>query len=130
LQRKNAKPPRGIEFSKIKDAVLGKQYELSLVFVDSRTSRRLNRTYRGKDKPTNILSFPLSKTHGEILIDLNRSKHEAPAFDMNFKNFVQFLFIHGLLHLKGMEHGSTMEKAERKFLKIFNIHGSIHYRRH
>ncbi|MHB0978135.1 MAG: rRNA maturation RNase YbeY [Minisyncoccota bacterium] len=114
---------------KIKEAVLGKRYELSLVFIDSKFSRRLNRIYRKKDRPTNILSFPLSKTSGEIFIDLVQAKKEFKKFDLTFSQFITFLFIHGLLHLKGMTHGSTMEKAERKFHKKFK-HVSLNFSWH
>jgi len=113
----------------IKDAILGKRYELSLVFVDSKFSRRLNRIYREINKPTNILSFPLSKTSGEIFIDLTQAKKEFKKFDLTFSQFITFLFIHGLLHLKGMTHGSTMEKAERKFYKKFK-HVSLNFSWH
>ena len=104
---------------KIKDGVLGKKYELSLVFTDSKLSRKLNKIYRGKNEPTNVLAFPLSKTSGEIFIDLTVAKQEAKKFDMSFKKFVHFLFIHALLHLKGMVHGRKMEQAEKKLLKKF-----------
>ncbi|MDB5266475.1 MAG: hypothetical protein JWN89_290 [Parcubacteria group bacterium] len=101
---------RGIPFEEIKNAILGKSYELSLVFCGDALSHRLNLTYRQKDKPTNVLSFPLTKDSGEIFIHLKLAKNE-----------VGFLFVHGLLHLKGMEHGATMEKAEQKFRKKFNV---------
>jgi probable rRNA maturation factor len=96
--------PRG-PFLKIKNKALGKSYDLSLVFVGNALSHKLNLSYRGKDKPTNVLSFPLSKTSGEIFIDLSLAKKE-----------VVFLFIHGVLHLKGMQHGATMEREEKKLL--------------
>jgi ssRNA-specific RNase YbeY (16S rRNA maturation enzyme) len=96
--------PRG-PFEKLKDKVVGKKYELSLVFIGNKDSHKLNLLYRGKDKPTNVLSFPLSKTSGEIFIDLSFKEHS-----------VIFLFIHGLLHLKGMQHGATMEREEKKLL--------------
>lgn len=105
-----------IPFTRLKNAVLGKKYELSLVFIDSAFSRRLNATYRGKNKPANILSFPLSKKTGEIFIDLITAKKEAKKFGMTFSKFVIFLFIHGILHLKGMKHGDTMDKAEKQLL--------------
>lgn len=114
------KLPR-LPFVDIKNSILGERYELSIVFCGSGLSKRLNRTYRGKNKPTNVLSFPLSKKSGEIVIDLVRSKKEAPQFDEKFVNFIGFLFIHGLLHLKGLDHGSTMESKERRFRKMFKI---------
>lgn len=112
-------PP--LPFQAIKDAALGKNYSLSLVFCGDKLSRRLNRTTRGKDKPTNILSFPLDKQEGEIFIDLQLCKRQAPSFERNFENFIGFLFIHGLIHLKGMDHGSRMESEEVRLRKQFKI---------
>ena len=111
------KLPR-LPFVYIKEAILGKKYELSVSFISARAQRVLNRDYRGKDSTTNILSFSLSKTSGEITFDLARVKKDAPLFDMSYREFLKFLFIHGLLHLKGYEHGSTMEKEEKKWLKL------------
>ncbi len=108
-------------FADIKNAVLGKNYDLSLVFIGNTRSRSLNRTHRGKDKPTNILSFELSNKSGEIFINLPLSRKESDMFDRSPDNFVLFLFIHGLFHLKGLSHGDTMEKAEAKMRKKFHI---------
>lgn len=106
-------------FAKIKETVLGKKYELSLVFVGDKKSQSLNKSYRGKNKPTNCLSFPLDKNSGEIFLNLGRAKKEASSFGQKFDDFTTFLFIHSCLHLKGMEHSSRMEKAEMKFFKKF-----------
>lgn len=108
-------PPR-VRFALIKDEVLGKGYELSLVFVGSAFSRKLNKNLRGKDKPTNVLSFELSKNSGEVFMDLSTLTKELKKFNMSYAKLVTYLFIHALLHLKGMEHGAKMEKLERKIL--------------
>jgi probable rRNA maturation factor len=110
-----------VPFLEIKNKILGEKYNLSLVFCGNRKSKELNRTYRQKDYPTNVLSFPLDKENGEIFITPSVAKKEAPKFNKTYKNFIGYLFIHGLLHLKGMEHGSTMDIAEIKFCKKFNI---------
>ncbi len=109
----------GVDFLPIKDSVLGKKYELSLVFVGDKKSQTLNNKYRKFNKPTNCLSFSLGKNSGEIFINLGKAKKEAPSFGMKFEKFIIYLFIHSCLHLKGMDHGSIMEKAEEKMLKIF-----------
>ena len=116
---KSAEP--SVPFLKIKNEALGENYSLSVVFVGNAASKKLNFSYRGKNNPTNILSFPLDKNNGEIFIALNVAKKEAKLFERKFDNFVAFLFIHGLMHLKGMEHGSTMERAEEKLRKKFGI---------
>ena len=110
-----------LPFEQMKDATLGTRYELSLVFCGDKLSRRLNRTHRSKDKPTNILSFPVDKNSGEIFIDLRVVRREHKKFERNFENFLAFLFIHGLVHLKGMDHGSRMEREESKIRRSFNI---------
>lgn len=112
------KLPR-LPFLPIKDAVLGTSYELSLVFIGDIRSRTLNRTHRSKDKPTNVLSFPLSSTSGEIFINPNLARKQAHLFDMTPETFIGKLLIHGMLHLKGYEHGSTMERIEAQFVKKF-----------
>ncbi len=110
-----------LPFAYMKDTILGKKYELSVAFIGEKKSHEINFKLRGKDKPTNILSFPLSKNSGEILISLSTAKKDAKNFDKKPADFLGFLFIHGLLHLKGMQHGSTMEKAEKKFCKKFGF---------
>ena len=110
-----------VPFEKIKDSALGKSYSLSLVFITKATSRKLNRSYRDKDYPTNILSFELDKKNGEIFITPDVAKKEAKNFGRTYENFIAFLFIHGLMHLKGMEHGAIMEKAEAKLRKQFRV---------
>ncbi len=105
----------------MKDAILGKKYELSLVIVSLSEIRKLNKKYRGINKSTDILSFPLSKNEGEIYINLDMVKQQALKFNKSYENFLGFLFIHGLVHLKGFDHGSTMERIEARFRKKFGI---------
>ncbi len=114
------KLPR-LPFVEIKNEILGKKYELSIVFCSNGLSKKLNRIYRGKDRPTNVLSFSLEKTSGEIIIDLKKAQKESALFGEKFPNFVGYLFIHGLLHLKGLSHGRTMEAKEQKIRKMFDI---------
>ena len=118
LTRTKIKP---LHFQDMKEAVLGTAYELSLVFVDQTKMKALNTLYRNKNTPTDILSFTLSKNSGEIFICPTYATKKAREFDRTYTNFLQFLFIHGLFHLKGMDHGSTMEKAEQKIREKFGI---------
>lgn len=114
------KLPR-LPFVKMANKVLGDEYEGSLVVVNSRRMSELNRTYRGKDKGTNVLSFSLGKNEGEIFLDIAEARRDAPLFGRSFPNFIGFLFIHSLFHLKGFDHSSTMEKQEKKIRALFNI---------
>jgi len=108
-------------FTTIKNKILGKDYDLSWAFITPQKIGELNRIYRNIDKPTDILSFPLSKTEGEIYICLSEARKEARNFDRKYENFLAFLFIHGCVHLKGYDHGSTMESIEAKFRKEFGV---------
>ena len=110
-----------LPFQAMKDTVLGKKYDLSLVFVTPKESHKINLTYREKDKPTNILSFPLDKSAGEIIICPSYAKKEAATFERPYENYLAFLFIHGLIHLKGFDHGSKMENEEVKIRSKFGI---------
>jgi probable rRNA maturation factor len=104
----------GFLLSQIKESILGKKYNLSLVFTTSSKMKKLNEAFRGKDSSTDILSFPISKTEGEIFISMNESAKEAKKFGREKINFIYFLFIHGSTHLKGFSHGSKMESEEKK----------------
>ncbi len=112
------KLPR-LPFASLKETLLGKYYVLSIVFVGDALSRRLNKTYRGKDAPANVLSFPLSKTEGELFINQHQARKDAPAFGLPAQKFLLFLVIHGMLHLKGYAHGRTMSVHEERCMKKF-----------
>lgn len=114
--------PKGASFfNDVADRILGKNYELSLVFVGNSLSRKLNLAHRQIDKPTDILSFTLDKESGEIFINLPYSKRKCKKFDRSFSNYIKFIFIHGCFHLKGFEHGSRMDNEELKIQKEFNV---------
>ena len=107
------------EVEKIKEDILGKQYELSFAFISKNRIKLLNKTYRKKDEPTDILSFPLSKNSGEILICKEMADKKAVKFFPTSQTlrgareeYILFLVIHGMLHLKGLHHGDRMEKYE------------------
>jgi rRNA maturation RNase YbeY len=116
-------------FEKIKNDILGKKYELSIALVSEKKSREINKKYRKKDKPTNILSFTLTKNSGELILCPTLIKKEIKKFNRTFPKLVGFLVIHGMLHLKGLEHSSTMERLEEKYdQKYFsgNRHRIVH----
>ena len=119
LNKTKGKLPR-LPFVSVKNKILGEKYELSLTILGAREQRKINQTYRGIDTTTNILSFVLSKKSGEITLDPVKIKKDAILFNMTYDQFFLFLFIHGCLHLKGLEHSSKMELQENKYFKIFN----------
>ena len=103
----------------IKKALLGEKYSLSVNFVSPTIAQKLNIDYRQKDYIPNILSFPLTKSEGEIFICLSVARSEAKKFSLTYKQFLTLLLVHGCLHLKGMDHGEEMEKLEEKYSKKF-----------
>ena len=108
-----------VPFLGVKEAILGKKYELSIRFVDPATAQQLNITHRQKDYILNTLSFSYSKTSGEIVMSRAAIRKEYKKFGMTHTNYLIFLLIHSSLHLLGMDHGSTMENKEQFFLKKF-----------
>lgn len=110
-----------IPFKEIKEASLGNNYSLSLIFTSPAKMKKLNTIYRDKEKPTDILSFPLNENEGEIYISLSEAKKESKKFERDYENFIAFLFIHGCVHLIGHDHGSTMENIEVKLRNKFQI---------
>ncbi len=105
----------------MKDAVLGADYDLSLAFVGDAESKKLNMAYRKKDYVPNVLSFEIDEISGEIFINPMEARRQAPEFDRTYGNFIAFLYIHALCHLKGMAHSSRMERTEAEFRKQFNV---------
>ena len=91
--------------------------ELSLVLVGERTIRKLNRFYRGEDKPTDVLSFD----YGEIIICYPVAMRQAKEHGLKIVDELSLLFVHGLLHIMGFEHKTLKERkamrlAEEKLL--------------
>ena len=109
-----------LPFVSIKNKILGEKYEFGLSLLTPKKQKEINFKYRGKNETTNILSFPLSENSGEITIDPIKVKKDAPLFNMTYTQFFKYLVIHGFLHLKGFEQSSTMEKEEKKYLKMFS----------
>ncbi len=104
-------------FTKLKNKVLGEAYDLSFAFVGPTAMRaamkykKLSPNKLSKTDTSNVLAFPLSKNSGEILICKSAAKPYT----------VEYLFIHGLLHIKGHEHSDTMERAEQRLLVHFKL---------
>ncbi|MCD5381237.1 MAG: rRNA maturation RNase YbeY [Candidatus Pacebacteria bacterium] len=115
------KYPKRHPYEEMKKKVLGTRYELSLAFVGKTRAATLNKTYRNKTYSPNVLSFPLSEKAGEIVICPQVAIGEAAKFKLSVNGYIAYLFIHGLLHLKGLDHGDEMDKLEQKHLKAFKI---------
>ncbi len=126
LKKKYAFLPTKKKLLEIKERILGKNYDLSLVFVGDKMSKKLNTEYRQKEHKANVLSFPLNSRCGEIFINIPNSERECKKWDKTPKKFVEFLFIHGCAHLKGYDHineedAKKMERYEKKIRKEFGV---------
>lgn len=110
-----------LPYAKMKDDILGKKYNASLAFIGAIRAQRLNQEHRNKSYVPNVLSFPLTEEAGEIFIAPSVAKKEAKKFDMTVNGYIGFLFIHALLHLKGLDHGDTMDKAEKKYCLKYGL---------
>ncbi len=112
---------KGGLFLNMKDVALGKKYELSIVFVGKKLGKKLNTEHRKKNYATDILSFPIDKNAGEIFLQYEALKKKAKEFGRTPENYLRFLVIHGLIHLKGFDHGSRMESEEARVRALFKI---------
>jgi rRNA maturation RNase YbeY len=122
-----------VPFLAIKELVLGKKYDLSVSFVSPAVAQHINIERRGKEYIPNTLSFSLTNTSGEIIMCRSAIKTQYKEFGMDHDTYLVFLLIHSMLHLKGYEHGATMEKAEARYLARFKAsltHEASHNRRH
>ncbi len=114
-------PPPRLPYEEVCALVLGRGYDLSLVFVGDTRSRTLNRNYRKKDAPASVLSFPLEPTAGEIYISVPVATRRKSRYGGSLKDCIGHYFIHGLLHLKGYDHGGTMDRREEEIARQFGI---------
>ena len=110
--------PIGTAYQRLSEKILSKKYTLSLVLTDPKTIQKLNVQYRRKDYVPNVLSFPLSKTEGEIYICPDVAKNEAAEYGHSVADHIRYLYIHGCLHLKGLPHGKEMGQLEKKYLSV------------
>lgn len=111
-----------LPFVRIKEAVLGKEFDASVVFVSPREAQEINKIYRHKEYIPNVLSFPLTENSGEVIMSLSTIRSEAKKFGYTYTECTLFMLIHGLLHIQGHDHGDEMERLEEKFMKMFQIH--------
>jgi len=96
---------------------INKNKEISLAFVSDNEIKKLNKSYRGFNKPTDILSFPGEGDFlGEIIIDYDQIKRQAANFKNSAKQELIFILIHGLLHLIGYD--DKTDKAREKMIKL------------
>jgi len=93
--------------------------ELSIVLSDDAQVRVLNRTYRQKDTPTNVLSFPQDgPLLGDIILARETLAREAAEKGASFEAHLTHLIIHGWLHLQGFDHQTEAEAEQMEAVEI------------
>jgi rRNA maturation RNase YbeY len=110
-----------IPFEKMARSILGARYELSITICADTLARRMNTLYRKKTYSPNVLSFPYSKTEGEIFLNIRKAEREAKAAGIHTRDRIALLFVHGCYHLAGHDHSDKMEALERKTLRAFGF---------
>ncbi len=122
------------------ETVLNEEYRcdkhvyLSLLLTDNEKIQVINRDYRGKDSPTDVISFAYLETDGDIgpyntlgdiIISLERVKEQAKDYNHSFKREFFYVLTHGILHLLGYDHIDEDDKLEmrKKEEEILSKHG-------
>lgn len=110
---------------------LSQQVECCVTFVDNARIQEINKEYRGKDYPTDVISFALDDTiedevvpqldfqldnlthHlGDIMISIDKAKEQAATYQHSFERELGFLALHGFLHLNGYDHMNAVDEKE------------------
>lgn len=99
--------------------------EFNIIFIDNPRIHEINLTYRGVDRPTDVISFALEDNKtidlgvrllGDIYISIDKAKEQATSFSHSLRREISFLAVHGLLHLLGYDH-MTEEEEKVMFAK-------------
>ncbi len=121
-------------------AAVGLDGEVHVLLTDDATLRRLNRKFRGKDKATDVLSFPASVTTvffgdsdgpelaGDLAISLETAARQAKRFGHSLRDEVRVLLLHGTLHLAGFDHevdGGEMAAREGELRQELGLATSL-----
>lgn len=114
---------RIMRFLRLARAAIGLEGEVHVLMADDVTLRRLNRQFRGKDKATDVLSFPAAvstvfpgerRIAGDLAISLEAAARQAKRFDHTLHDEVRVLILHGLLHLAGFDHEQDQGQMEAR----------------
>jgi len=109
------------------------QKDIELLIVDNKTIQKINKEFRKKDKPTDVLSFPLQTKFsqtllGSIIISSDFVKQKAKEYGHSQNEELSLLFIHALLHLLGYDHETDDGKhrqKEEELIEEFNLPNSL-----
>jgi probable rRNA maturation factor len=116
-------------FANSAQAAVGLAGEVEILLAGDATLRRLNRDFRAKDKPTDVLSFPAPEGFGDghagdLAISLQTAQRQAAEHGHTLAEEVRVLLLHGFLHLSGMDHetdSGEMESRETNLRKLLKL---------
>ncbi len=105
--------------------------EISVLLTDDGVMQELNSTYRGKDRPTDVLSFSQDDPVllGDIAISVERAEAQSVAYNVTFGTELARLIVHGLLHLLGYDHvnggrqAAKMKSKEEELMRALEVKG-------
>jgi probable rRNA maturation factor len=113
------------EFTEQALKAVGKEGEnITVAFVSDARIRKLNREFRGKNNPTDVLSFPAGneefgeRSLGDIVISVQRAEVQAKENGLEFGQEIAQLILHGLLHLCGYDHETDKGEMNRLELRL------------
>ena len=96
----------------------GKEGEVSIAFVGKEKMRELNEKFRGKDYPTDVLTFPYGdEMLGEIIVCPDVVEEDAKEYGLSFEKELLITLVHAALHLCGYDHERDSSRAEEMFRK-------------
>jgi len=105
--------------------------EMTLAFVNNKAIHDLNRRFMQKDTPTDVLSFPMRDVGadgkyylGDIIISVPYANRQRQAQGHSLERELEYLTIHGFLHLMGFEHFKGLEEEERKIRELMLVKGA------
>lgn len=126
----NDEPPGCIPITEVNEFILSvlnnlecKNWDISILFCNDDFIRELNKQYRKIDLPTDVLSFEQAETYiaengterfnaGDIVISIDSLKFNSNEFQVSLNEELKRLLIHGILHLKGMDHADNSPEQE------------------
>jgi probable rRNA maturation factor len=116
---------RGLRRAELSDFLrrIARGAEVTCLITDDRELRRLNRQFRGLDYPTDVLSFP-NHNGGELAISLDRARAQAEEHGHSVFDELRILMLHGVLHLRGMDHetdSGEMARAELRWRRKLGL---------
>ena len=148
IQIENRQSLYKIDKRKIRETVSGifkildcTDKEISIVLTDDENIKALNHQYLRRDKSTNVISFAMQEGEygninpqimGDVIISLETAQRDAEKGNLTFQQEIDFLLIHGILHLLGYNHENTsrekaieMHKKEKELFTQINFHKKV-----